>query len=269
MRALTHYRPQVALILGTGLSSLAERVTQPDAIPYDQLPHFVASTVRGHAGRLVLGRLDGMDVVMMQGRIHHYEGYAPAQTTFPVRVMHALGAQVLIVTNAAGGLRAGFQPGDLMAILDHINLVGLAGLNPLCGPNDDRLGPRFPDMSPAYDLDLLDLLRAEAQVRGLMLREGVYAMVGGPSFETPAEVRYLRAIGADAVGMSTAPEVVVARHSGMRVLGLSLITNVATDSLARGRQEETTHEQVLAAGERAVPMLVGLVQGVLGRIAIS
>jgi purine-nucleoside phosphorylase len=269
VRGVTRYRPRVALILGTGLSSLAQRVAQPDILPYSEIPHFAVSTVAGHAGRLVLGRMDGMDVVMMQGRIHHYEGYAPAQTTFPVRVMRALGAKVLIVTNAAGGLGVGFHSGDLMAILDHINLVGLAGLNPLCGPNDDRLGPRFPDMSPAYDLDLLDIVRAEAKARGLTLREGVYAMVGGPSFETPAEVRFLRAIGADAVGMSTAPEVVVARHSGMRVLGLSLITNVATDTLARSQQEETTHEQVLATGERAVPMLVGLVEGVLGRIATS
>lgn len=267
LRARVRHQPRVGLILGSGLSALADRVSDPEIIPYGEIPHFVASTVPGHMGRLVFGPLGGLNTVMMQGRVHYYEGHSAAEMTFPVRVMRALGAQVLIVTNAAGGIRPGFRAGDLMAIVDHINLPGLAGHNPLRGPNDERLGPRFPDMSPAYDLDLLDLLRAEARAQRLALHEGVYAMVAGPSFETPAEVRFLRAIGADAVGMSTAPEVVVARHSGLRVLGLSLITNIAADTLQRGRLEETTHAQVLAAGERAVPTLVRLVEGLLRRLA--
>jgi purine-nucleoside phosphorylase len=267
LRARVRYQPRVGLILGSGLSTLADRVADPDIIPYHDIPHFVVSTVPGHAGRLVLGPLGSLTTVMMQGRVHYYEGHSAAEMTFPVRVMRALGAEVLIVTNAAGGIRPGFRAGDLMAIVDHVNLPGLAGHSPLRGPNDDRLGPRFPDMSPAYDLELLDLLRAEARAQRLTLHEGVYAMVAGPSFETPAEIRYLRAIGADAVGMSTAPEVVVARHNGMRVMGLSLITNIAADTVQRGRQEETTHAQVLAAGERAVPMLVRLVEGVLRRLA--
>jgi len=267
LRTRVRYRPQVGLILGSGLSALADRASDPDVIPYGEIPHFVASTVPGHVGRLVFGPLGGLSTVMMQGRVHFYEGHSAAEMTFPVRVMPALGAEVLIVTNAAGGIRPGFRAGDLMAIVDHINLPGLAGHNPLRGPNDERLGPHFPDMSPAYDLDLLDLLRAEARAQRLALHEGVYAMVAGPSFETPAEVRFLRAIGADAVGMSTAPEVVVARHSGMRVLGLSLITNIAADTVQRGRLEETTHDQVLAAGARAVPTLVRLVEGVLRRLA--
>lgn len=263
----TSYRPYVGLVLGSGFSGIAERALAPQTFPFEEIPHFVKPSVPGHSGRLVFGQYGGLEVVMMQGRVHYYEGHSAAEITFPIRVLRALGAEVLIVTNAAGGVRQGMRPGDIMAIVDHINLIGLAGHNPLCGPNDDRLGPRFPDMSPAYDPDLLDLLRAEARAQRINLIEGVYAMVSGPSFETPAEVRFLRAIGADAVGMSTAPEVVVARHGGMRVLGISLITNVAPDSLARRKEEETTHEQVLAAGERAMPILAQLMEGVLKRLA--
>ncbi len=267
LRARTPYRPRVGMVLGSGFSGVAERALEAHAFPFEEIPHFVKPTVPGHSGRLVFGRFGGLEVAMMQGRVHFYEGHSAAEITLPIRALRAMGAEVLIVTNAAGGVRRGMRPGDIMAIVDHINLIGLAGHNPLRGPNDDRLGPRFPDMSPAYDPALLDLLRAEARAQGVRLLEGVYAMVGGPSFETPAEVRFLRAIGADAVGMSTAPEVVVARHSGMRVLGLSLITNVAPDSLARRLEEETTHEQVLAAGERAMPVLVRLMEGLLGRLA--
>lgn len=267
LQARTPYRPRVGMVLGSGFSGVAECALAPQAFPFGEIPHFVKPTVPGHTGQLVFGQFGGLEVAMMRGRVHFYEGHSAAEITFPIRVLRALGAEVLIVTNAAGGVRRGMRPGDIMAILDHINLIGLAGHNPLRGPNDDRLGPRFPDMSPAYDPDLLDLLRAEARAQGVPLLEGVYAMVGGPSFETPAEVRFLRTIGADAVGMSTAPEVVVARHSGMRVLGISLITNVAPDSLARRAEEETTHEQVLAAGERAVPVLVRLMEGVLRRLA--
>jgi len=267
LRARTPYRPRVGMVLGSGFSGVAERALEAQSIPFEEIPHFVKPTVPGHMGRLVFGLFGGLEVAMMQGRVHFYEGHDAAEITFPIRALRAMGAEVLIVTNAAGGVRRGMHPGDIMAIVDHINLIGLAGHNPLRGPNDDRLGPRFPDMSPAYDPALLDLLRAEARAQGVRLLEGVYAMVGGPNFETPAEVRFLRTIGADAVGMSTAPEVVVARHSGMRVLGVSLITNVAPDSLARRSEEETTHEQVLAAGERAMPMLVRLMEGVLKRLA--
>jgi len=260
-------RPRVALILGSGLNHLADRIQEPVGIPYDEIPHFVPSTVAGHVGRLVAGMLAGVSVVAMQGRLHFYEGYSPAQITFPVRVMHALGAETLIVTNAAGGLRPDFAAGDLMAITDHLFLPGLAGHSPLRGPNDDRLGVRFPDMTPAYDPQLLQQLREVALNNGLLLYEGVYAMVAGPSYETPAEIRFLRAVGVDAVGMSTAPEVVVARHSGMRVAGISLITNVPADFTIEGAPEDAMHKQVLAVGERAVPRMTRLVCGLLEQMA--
>jgi purine-nucleoside phosphorylase len=205
----------------------------------------------------------------MQGRVHMYEGYSAAQVTFPVRVMHALGAETLIVTNAAGGLRPDFVAGDLMAITDHLFLPGLAGNNPLRGPNDERLGVRFPDMTPAYDPGLLDLLRLAAREAQISLYEGVYAMVAGPSYETPAEIRFLRAVGVDAVGMSTAPEVVVARHSGMRVLGISTITNVPADFASETASADAMHKQVLAVGEDAVPRMTRLVRGLLAHLAAT
>ena len=266
IRQHTTCQPTVGLVLGSGLGTLAEGVASPDVIPYQEIPHFVQSTVPGHSGRLVLGQLAGIQVFMMQGRVHYYEGYSAAQITLPIRVMRKMGVQTMVVTNAAGGIRQGFAPGDLMAIVDHINLPGMAGHNPLRGPNDDVLGPRFPDMSRAYDPELLALLRDAARELGIPLREGVYAMVAGPNFETPAEVRYLRTIGADAVGMSTVPEVLVARHGGMRVLGISLITNVAIDTLREGGQEPS-HEEVLLAAQRAAPSLASLIMGVLQRLA--
>ena len=266
VRARTRYRPQVGLILGSGLGPLAERVLVPDIIPYEDIPYFPRSTVAGHSGRLVLGHLGGIEVLMMQGRVHYYEGYSPAEITFPIRIMQVMGVRTLIVTNAAGGIRPGFKAGDLMAIADHINLAGMAGHNPLCGPNDSSFGPRFPNMTCAYDPGLLDLLGVEAKAQNVSIQTGVYAMVGGPSFETPAEVRFLRSIGADAVGMSTAPEVTVARHGGMRVLGISLITNIAIDSLVQP-MEETSHDQVLEVGRQAAPTLAALVEGVLGRLS--
>jgi purine-nucleoside phosphorylase len=259
-------RPRVAMILGSGLSHLTDQVADPVVVPYADVPHMAASTVAGHAGRFVGGSLNGQPVLVMQGRLHFYEGYAAATITFPVRVMRHLGAEILIVTNAAGGLRPDFAAGDLMAITDHLYLAGLAGHNPLRGPNDERWGPRFPDMTPAYDPALLDLLRQEARSQGVPLWEGTYAMVAGPSYETPAEIRFLRTVGADAVGMSTAPEVVVARHAGMRVLGLSLITNVPQDFLGEDEDPEAMHKQVLAVGEHAVPALARLLMGVLGRL---
>jgi purine-nucleoside phosphorylase len=265
VRACTRYNPSVGLVLGSGLNPLAERLVEPDIIPYGEIPHFPRSTVPGHSGRLLLGRLGGKVVMVMQGRAHFYEGYSTGEITLPIRVMQLMGVSTLIVTNAAGGIKSSLKAGDLMAITDHINLVGLAGHNPLRGPNDDSLGVRFPSMWRAYDPALLDLLRAEAREQGIALQEGIYAMVAGPSFETPAEIRFLRTIGADAVGMSTVPEVIVARHGGLSVLGVSLISNVALDSLAIA-QEETSHEQVLEAGRQAAPALAKLVEGVLARL---
>lgn len=257
--------PHVGLILGSGLNAVAERVLDAKIIPYREIPHFPNSTVPGHAGRLLLGCFGGLETLVMQGRVHYYEGYSLAEVTFPVRVMQLLGLDTLIVTNAAGGIRPGLRVGDLMAITDHINFVGMAGHHPLRGPNDEHFGPRFLDMTRAYDPGLLELLRAEAKEQGVPLQEGVYAMLAGPSFETPAEVRFLRAIGADAVGMSTVPEVIVARHGGLRVLGISLISNVAHDSLAAG--EKASHEEVLEAGRRAEPILAGLLEGFLRRLS--
>ena len=261
--------PQVALILGSGLSHLAERIQDAARVPYTDVPHLVQSTVPRHAGQFVAGMLSGVPVVAMQGRVHFYEGYSAAEITLPVRVMGALGADILIVTNAAGGLDPDYVVGDVMIITDHIFLPGLAGANPLRGPNDDRLGVRFPDMTPAYDPRLVQLVRMVAHAEGIDLREGVYAMVAGPSYETQAEIRFLRAVGADAVGMSTAPEVVVARHSGMRVLGLSLITNVPGDFAGDTAPADAMHKQVLAVGEDAVPRLTRLVSGVLERIGAT
>lgn len=217
-------RPEIGLVLGSGLGDLVEQIEDPKIIPYQEIPHFPVSTVSGHAGRLVGGIIKGKNVVAMQGRFHYYEGYSLTEVTFPIRVMQKLGIRTLIVTNAAGGLNPDFQPGDLMLITDHINFLGI---NPLRGKNYSELGPRFPDMTEAYDPFLRQLARKAAQSLGITLQEGVYAWVGGPSYETPAEVRMLQMLGGDAVGMSTVPEVIVANHGGMKVLGLSCITNVA------------------------------------------
>jgi purine-nucleoside phosphorylase len=220
--------------------------------------------VAGHAGRLVIGRLAGQDVLIMQGRTHAYEGVPVQQLTLPVRVMRELGVHTLIVTNAAGGINPSFRPGDLMLITDHIGLVAMTGLNPLWGPNDESLGPRFPAMSGAYDFALRRLALQVAARLGIELRQGVYAGLAGPAFETPAEVRFLRLIGADAVGMSTVPEVIVARHAGLRVLGISAISNVAVaDS---DSEEKADHEEVLAAGQALVPRLTALLHGILAAI---
>jgi purine-nucleoside phosphorylase len=266
IRSHTRYTPDIGIVLGSGLSALAERVADADVIPYEDIPHFMSSTVPGHAGRLVAGILSSVPVVLLQGRTHFYEGYSTSAVTLPIRVMQFLGVGTLIVTNAAGGIRPDLASGDLMAISDHINLVGMAGQNPLRGPNEASFGVRFPSMAPAYDPALLALADEVAREQGLALRRGVYVMVAGPSFETPAEIRFLRAIGADAVGMSTAPEVVVARHAGMRVLGISLISNVAVDSLGMA-QGAATHEEVLDAGRRAIPALIALVEGILTRLS--
>lgn len=258
--------PVTGIVLGSGLGPLAEQVVNPLIVPYKEIPHFPRSTVEGHSGRLLLGELAGGPVCVMQGRVHFYEGYSPAQLGFPIRVMQLFGVKQLIVTNAAGGLRSGFVVGDIMAIIDHINLVGLSGNNPLRGPNDDRFGVRFPGVSSVYDRGLLAELRQEAIAQEIPLREGVYAMVAGPSFETPAEIRFLRTIGADAVGMSTAPEVVTAAQAGIKVSGISLITNISQDVVDLKEPEQDLHQEVLEAGQAAMPRLISLLEGFLRRI---
>jgi len=260
IQASTGLQPAVALILGSGLGDVAAALRDVTAIPYAEIPHFARSTVIGHAGRLLIGYLDDVAVVAMQGRFHFYEGYALQVVTLPVRVMRALGAHTLIVTNAAGGVNPAYRPGDIMVIRDHINMPGLAGQNPLTGPNDERFGERFPPLADAYDAPLRALAHTvAAAVPGLALHEGVYTMVGGPNYETRAELKFLHRIGADAVGMSTVPEVIVARHMGMRVLGLSLITNTATGE----EIEEANHAGVLAAADAARPQFAALVRGIV------
>ncbi len=252
-------QPEVAVILGTGLGALARQIESPVAVPYEEIPGFPLSTVESHAGRLIAGTLSGRRVIAMQGRFHRYEGYTLRQVTFPVRVMHALGAHTLIVSNACGGMNPEWSPGDLMMLRDHINLLGD---NPLIGPNDDRLGPRFPDMSEPYDTGLAALARAVAAEQGIVLREGVYVAVTGPNLETRAEYRMLRRMGADVVGMSTVPEVIVARHEGMRVLGISIIT----DQCIPETLEPASLEKILAVAAVAEPRLTALIAGVLGRL---
>ncbi len=251
--------PKIGIILGSGLGPLADTVQNPTIIPYDELPNWPISTVIGHSGRLVVGELEGQDVFVMQGRTHYYEGYGMDRVTLPIRVMQRLGIEVLIVTNAAGAVRPDFEPGDLMLLTDHINLLGMAGANPLRGPNLEEFGPRFPDMSRVYDAELIALAHKSAQAAGIKLHQGIYICLAGPSFETPADLRFLQAIGVDAVGMSTVPEVTVARHGGMRVLGVSGISNKAN----LDGSTITTHEEVLAAGQVMVPKLVNLLHGVL------
>ena len=260
------HKPLVGLILGSGLGSLAEEIKQPVVIPYGEIPHFAVATVEGHPGELVLGSLAGCPVMMMRGRAHYYEGYPMDQVTFPIRVMRALGVRALIVTNAAGALNPAFRAGDLMLITDHIGLVNMVGLNPLRGPNDPEIGPRFPDMSQAYDPGLRKAALAAATKLGLHLHQGVYIMLSGPSFETPADLRFLRLIGADAVGMSTVPEVTVAHHAGIRVLGISGISNAAP---MEPGATPLSHEEVLAAGQRIVASLAPLVKEILRTVDLS
>ena len=262
IRARTSYQPRVSIILGSGLNGLAESIEQADFIPFGDLPHFPVSTVVGHAGRLVIGTLEGQVVFVMQGRIHFYEGYSMAQVTLPIRVMQRLGIETLIVTNAAGGVNPAFAPGDVMLITDNFNLFGMAGQNPLIGTNLDEIGPRFPDMSQSYDRVLCDLVRSTAKKENILLREGVYAGLSGPSFESPADLRFLRLVGTDSVGMSTVPEVIVARHGGMRVLGLSGISNKAN----LDGSTITTHEEVMEAGKLITPKMEKLIRGVLRRL---
>ena len=253
--------PRFGLILGSGLGSLADELEDGVVVPYAEIPGFPRSTVHGHRGELALGRLAGQSVAVMRGRFHFYEGYSMQQVTFPVRVLRALGCTTLIVTNAAGGLRPEWAVGDLMLIADQIFLPGMAGHHPLRGENDERLGLRFPAMVGAFDAELRAIARATAAEQATTLREGVYLMLSGPTFESGAELTMCRILGADVVGMSTAPEVVVARHGGMRVLGISLVTNLA---LPDG--PPANHLEVLEAGEAAKPKFAGLLKGILTKL---
>jgi purine-nucleoside phosphorylase len=251
--------PEVAIVLGTGLGRLGAEIMDKMTIEYPEIPGFPTSTVESHAGRLLCGTLGGKTVIAMQGRFHRYEGYSLQQVTFPIRVLRALGARALIVSNACGGLNPDWASGDLMVIADHINLLGD---NPLIGPNDDRLGPRFPDMSEAYDPSLRTIAHGVARDSGVTLREGVYVAVAGPNLETRSEYRFLRSIGADVVGMSTVPEVIVAVHAGMRVLGLSIITDMCIpDDL-----EPASLERIIAVASTAEPKLTAVVRGTLERM---
>lgn len=255
----TDYLPKVGLILGSGLGSLAEEIKNPVIISYEDIPNFPKSTVEGHAGQLVIGELSGKIVVAMQGRFHYYEGYPLQEVIFPVRVMTGLGIDSLIVTNAAGGANKNFNPGDLMIITDHINFTGQ---NPLIGENFDELGPRFPDMSSAYDRGYIQAAKKTGRKLGLELKEGVYMWFTGPTYETPAEVRLARTLGADAVGMSTVPEVIIANHEGIKVLGISCITNMAAGIL----DQPLNHEEVIETSQRVKDSFQKLIIEILSRI---
>jgi len=264
IQAHSAQRPSIGLILGSGLNVLADQVEKPDILPYEEIPNFPVSTVPGHAGRLVMGRLAGAPVCVMQGRFHFYEGYSMQQITFPVRVMKRLGIDTLILTNAAGGINPEYSVGDLMLIEDHINLVGMAGHNPLSGPNLDSFGTRFPATNRVYTRQLRQVTESVAAQQGLSLRRGVYAAVAGPNFESPAEIRMLHLLGADTVGMSTVHEALVARHAGMKVLAISTVTNMTVDTL--DAENEPSHEEVNAAGALIVPRFSTLLLGLLARL---
>jgi len=254
----------VLIVLGSGLGSLAELVENAVRIPYGDIPGFAHSTVSGHAGQLVLGELQGKSVVVMQGRVHFYEGLPLRQVTLPIRVAKSLGVTLMIITNAAGGVNHTFQVGDLMLITDHINFLGMSGNNPLVGRNNENLGPRFPQMTDAYNPELQELAKTVAKNNGTKIQAGVLLSLSGPNYETPAEVRFIRLIGADAVGMSVANEVIVARHSGIRVLGFSSITNVARLSADEG--DPPSHTEVIEAANVVGPKLVALIRGILEQL---
>ena len=255
----TELRPTLGLVLGSGLGAFARTLEAATAIPFRDVPHFPTSNVSGHQGELVLGRSGGVSVAVLAGRAHYYEGHPLERVVFPVRMLGRLGVKVLVVTNAAGSVNAGFRPGDLMIVEDHINLIG----NPLVGPNEDALGTRFPDMSEAYDATLRDVAEAACRSAGVTARRGVYLALTGPSYETPAEIRMARTIGADAVGMSTAPEVVAARHMGLRVVGLSCLTNMA----AGVSDQKLDHREVLEVGEKVKDALLEVLRRVVQEAA--
>ncbi|SDC02037.1 MULTISPECIES: purine-nucleoside phosphorylase [unclassified Candidatus Frackibacter] len=252
-------RPDIAMILGSGLGVLAEEIEDATIVKYDEIPNFPTSTVDGHAGQLVLGKLEGKNVIAMQGRFHYYEGYAMSEVVFPVRVMNLLGAKKLLVTNSAGGVNRNYNVGDLMIINDHINFMGT---NPLIGANQEELGPRFPDMSMPYNEELIDLAEQVAEDKGINTRKGVYLAMTGPSYETPAEIRMISRLGADAVGMSTVPEVITAKHMGMNVLGISCITNMAAGILA----QPLDHNEVIETTKRVKSKFITLVREIVSEI---
>lgn len=252
-------QPEIGLILGSGLGVMADEIENKNNIPYSEIPHFPVSTVQGHASQLVLGLLMGKKVITMQGRFHYYEGYTMPEVTYPIRAMQQLGVKTLIVTNAAGGINKELKAADLMVIRDHINLMGT---NPLIGPNDAELGPRFPDMSEAYNRELQGIAEEVGLKMGISLSNGVYAGLTGPSYETPAEVRYLRNIGADAAGMSTVPEVIIANYLGMRVLGISCITNMAAGVL----DQRLNHEEVMEVSNQVRDKFSRLIKGIIQEV---
>jgi purine-nucleoside phosphorylase len=262
IRGKTRHIPQIGVVLGSGLGGLAEAVEAADIIPSGDIPHWPHSTVQGHVGRLVIGKLEGKTVLVQQGRAHYYEGLSMQQVTLPIRVMQVMGIKTVVITNAAGAINPNFSPGDVMLIVDQLNLIGMAGLSPLRGPNDDSLGPRFPDMSIPFDREYRAVALSVAQAAKLTLHQGVYAGLAGPSFESPADLRFLQTAGADAVGMSTVAEVVVARHGGLRVLAFSGISNKAN----LDGSTLTTHDEVLEAGKTLVPKLTTLLRGVLKQL---
>jgi purine-nucleoside phosphorylase len=259
IRSRTSVEPRIALVLGSGLGGFADDFEEAVGIPYEDIPGFVRSTAQGHAGRLVIGKVEGVPVLAMQGRVHYYEGYSLEEVTFPVRTFGLLGVKTLVLTNAAGGINVQLTQGALMVLSDHVNLMGV---NPLRGPNDERFGPRFPDMSAVYSPELQELVIDEARMIGVEVRRGIYGGLSGPSYETPAEIHLLRALGADAVGMSTVPEAIVARHMGLEVLGISCITNMA----AGISDEPINHEEVMATGDRVRETFAELLRRVIGAI---
>ena len=258
----TRLRPKIALVLGSGLGAFADEFAQATRIPYSKIPHYPRSTAIGHAGQLVIGTVEGVEVAGMQGRVHLYEGYSAKELAFPIRVFARMGVKAIILTNAAGGVKREFIEGRLVVISDHINLLCV---NPLAGPNEDKFGARFPDMTAAYDKRFRELTLAEGRLLSINLGEGVYAAVAGPSYETPAEVRYLRSIGADLVGMSTVPEVIAARHSGLRVLGISCVTNAAAGVL----DQPLDHKDVLETAERMKGQFTGLLRAVIPDLELA
>src|SRR6185436_132555 len=260
IRSRTTVEPRIALVLGSGLGGFADDFEEAVGIPYEDIPGFVRSTAQGHAGRLVIGKIDSVPVLAMQGRVHYYEGYSLEEVTFPVRTFGLLGVKTLVLTNAAGGINVQLTQGALMVLSDHLNLMGV---NPLRGPNDDRFGPRFPDMSTVYSAELQALVVEEARAIGVEVRRGIYGALSGPSYETPAEIHLMRTLGADAVGMSTVPEAIVARHMGLEVLGISCITNMA----AGLSDEPIDHEEVMATGDRVRGTFTELLRRVVGAIS--
>ena len=259
VRARTKLEPRIAIVLGSGLGGFADEFDEAVGIPYEEIPGFARSTAQGHAGRLVIGKIDEVPVMAMQGRVHYYEGYSLEQVTFPIRTFKLLGVKTLILTNASGGINVQLSQGALMVINDHLNMMGD---NPLRGPNDERFGPRFPDMSAVYSPALQEIVIEEAKTIGVEVRRGIYGALSGPSYETPSEIHLLRNLGADAVGMSTVPEAIVARHMDIEVLGISCITNMA----AGISDEPINHEEVMATGNRVRDVFALLLQKVVGRI---